>query len=394
MADKDDDYRSDDSDPWVDRDEEQEPPESAQAPRPSSGPGITAEDPPPPLVDFDEDDDATGWMPPEAPAKELPRDHDNPFDLPAVDSDDVGEDALNAAAERELAALGEDRFPLDDKAEDTTEHATDGDGPVSPVAARSEDDGIERDDDWPPLIDSDDMTAGPGPDARPFDSPDNRTRRLPMVLLAVGVIALLLVLVGGYGVISERAALRAEVRELQARLATAGRTGGAATDAGEQARRRAADLEQQLATLGAENDGLRQRLEELRQRPEPGADDSSPGGQGSDEAAMDTSASSTQQTDSDSDAADSGPAPVAPAASGEETWFVNFSSYTDAANARRRAAGLSVDAGRVVVQDALSGDRTVFRVRVVELENREQADAVADKLAKAYGLSQLWVGKE
>jgi cell division protein FtsN len=85
---------------------------------------------------------------------------------------------------------------------------------------------------------------------------------------------------------------------------------------------------------------------------------------------------------------------VVPAAAGEATWFVNFSSYTDAATARRRAAGLSVDAGRVVVQDALSGDRTVFRVRVVELENREQADAVADKLAKAYGLSQLWVGKE
>ncbi|KGE03316.1 hypothetical protein HRUBRA_02118 [Pseudohaliea rubra DSM 19751] len=214
----------------------------------------------------------------------------------------------------------------------------------------------------------------------------------------MGGLALILVAVGGYGVIAERAALREEIHDLQARLATAGSApsearpvaGTAATP------ERLADLEGELAALAQENSALRARIGDLK-----GRLDAANGGGAQVDTAEETRAAGLEDQPAPATAASPekpeppAPAPAATAAApGGETWFVNFSSYAELGTARRRAAELSVDAGRVVVQDAKANGRTIYRVRVVDVGSRDEADAVARRLAATYQLPPLWVGRE
>jgi hypothetical protein len=89
------------------------------------------------------------------------------------------------------------------------------------------------------------------------------------------------------------------------------------------------------------------------------------------------------------------PKSTSPATTGSGgDWFVNFGSYTVRDTAGTWAAKLKPGAGRVVV---LTGDRegkTFYRVRVVDLANRDQAESVARELEAAFDLSKLWVGRQ
>lgn len=74
-------------------------------------------------------------------------------------------------------------------------------------------------------------------------------------------------------------------------------------------------------------------------------------------------------------------------------WFVNFGSYYNRDIAEKWSQRLDPAAGEVVVTTARLTDRTLYRLRVVGLESREEAESTARKLEKEYDLQTLWVGK-
>ncbi len=71
---------------------------------------------------------------------------------------------------------------------------------------------------------------------------------------------------------------------------------------------------------------------------------------------------------------------------------MNFSSYSQRANAQDWADRLTPDSGRVTVVPGVSNNKTYYRVRVVDLESRAQASQVARQLEREHKLSGLWVG--
>jgi cell division septation protein DedD len=212
----------------------------------------------------------------------------------------------------------------------------------------------------------------------------------PLGLVIVGVIALGLLIFGGYGVVQQRAALQEEVRQLQSRLATtASPTEVAKTRAAsETLQQRNADLEAQLVGLERENRtlqatvvGLEKQLaaqQQALQRSPAAAVDPAP------EPAPAPVPEPEQRTAAS-------PTPSTPTASGN--WFVNFGSYGQEDIARRWAGRLQPDAGRVIVTTGDKDGRTFYRVRVVGLASQEAANATARALERKYGLDRLWVGE-
>ena len=74
--------------------------------------------------------------------------------------------------------------------------------------------------------------------------------------------------------------------------------------------------------------------------------------------------------------------------------FVNFSSYSQRAAAEDWAAKLKPSSGRTVVTTGSKDGKTIYRVRVIGLANRESAQKLAGQLESQYGLSKLWVGQQ
>ena len=87
------------------------------------------------------------------------------------------------------------------------------------------------------------------------------------------------------------------------------------------------------------------------------------------------------------------PATAAAGGIGDNPWFVNFGSYSQRSAADSWAAKLQPQVGTVVVTGAEKDGRTFYRVRVVELPDKQAAEKVARALESEYGLSKLWVGK-
>ena len=73
---------------------------------------------------------------------------------------------------------------------------------------------------------------------------------------------------------------------------------------------------------------------------------------------------------------------------------MNFGSYGQRDAAESRAARLKPVAGKVVVTTGSKNGKTFYRVRVVELDNRQSAEKVARQLESEFGLSKLWVGQQ
>ncbi len=202
---------------------------------------------------------------------------------------------------------------------------------------------------------------------------------LPLGLIAVGVIALLLLGAGGYGVMQERAAMREEIRQLQASLATAANPAEVAQTRAQYETLAAAnrELESQVADLDQQNRNLQAIV----------------GG-------LETQLQSQQEALAQAKAPrpEPKPAPVAPAsasaAATSGSWFVNFGSYSQRATAESWAQRLAPDSGKVVVSPGEKDGRTFYRVRVISLPDKATADATARQLEKDYALSRLWVGSE
>lgn len=217
----------------------------------------------------------------------------------------------------------------------------------------------------------------------------------PLSLIAVAVVAILLLAAGGYGVLQQRAAMQEEIRQLQADLATAVTPAEAAAsrEAARDLEQRNGELQARLDALILENrrleetvSGLEARLEERRV-----------------EVAESAAAATPSAPEQPAPAAEPAPVRTAPQAekpatpgnvTGAGSWFVNFGSYSQKAMAESWASRLQPPAGRVVVTSGSKGGELFYRVRVIDLSSREQAERTARKLEGDYGLSRLWVGSE
>ncbi len=213
-------------------------------------------------------------------------------------------------------------------------------------------------------------------------------QKWPLSVILVAIIALLLLAAGGYGIMQQRSAAQEEIRQLQATLATAASPANvrASHDAVRDMQQRNTELVATVDALTLENRRLADTVAGLESQLE------------AQQAALAKQASTPSPATPKPVAA---PAPVkptpAPTASRPVSggaWFVNFSSYDQRATAEGWASKLKPGAGKVVVT---TGDRegaTVYRVRVVELANRESAEKIARQLEKEYGLPKLWVGQQ
>ena len=227
----------------------------------------------------------------------------------------------------------------------------------------------------------------------------------PLGLVAVALVAILLLGAGGYGVIQQRAAMQEEIRQLQGSLATSANPDE--LSAGRAALR---ELEQrnrdQLASLDAakaENRRLQDRVAglELQLQAAASRSTSAPAAEPTKaNQATVTGSNATAQTGATATRASkpAAPAPATPKSSGTGPasaagdWFVNFGSYSQSAVAQSWAKKIKPAAGQVAVSPSSKDGKTFYRVRVVALADRAEAEKVSLQLQQDHGLSKLWVG--
>lgn len=241
-----------------------------------------------------------------------------------------------------------------------------------------------------------------------FEEEEDRGQTWPLSLVAVAIVALVLLVAGGYGVMQQRTATENELRELRAALATATNPGDGRAD-----RDALRELQQGFDALETEAQALRLENRTLS--------DTVAGleAQLGDLQSIPTAASSTGQTAPGTNTvptptpaepmiaepkaaapvvakpAQSSPTtPQATAAVASGPWFVNFGSYAMRSVAESWAARLQPGAGKVIVMPTTSDDRTLYRLRIIGLADKESASRVARKLEADLGVSDLWVGKE
>ena len=246
--------------------------------------------------------------------------------------------------------------------------------------SRYADDSDEEEEEWredPAYVELDDAPA----------------QQWPLGLFIVGAVAILLLAAGGYGVIKQRSAMEEEIRQLQASLATAVSPEEIATSRTEivELENRNNDLQARLDTLALENRRLTRTVEDLESQLQ---------------APRDTEAKDVETkpvtpapppAEPVRPAAADIPAKAPPATSSAAAtpgWFVNFGSYAQRDTAESWAARLKTPAGKVAVVTGSKEGKTFYRVRVVSLDSRDQAEGIARQLEQEHQLSRLWVGKQ
>lgn len=249
--------------------------------------------------------------------------------------------------------------------------------------------------------DADDDTDDDWQDHEEFLDDDNSGPAWPYGLIAVAVLALVLLVAGGYGVMQQRQATEEEILQLRAELATAASPDGSSSRQALQAMKAEnVALARQVEALTRDNRrladtvaGLEAQLDAQqavlgRARPEAPA------------AAPEAAAPQPSQPSASAQPASS-PAPAAaPITTGTATaaptgsWFVNFGSYAREDIAREWAGRLDPDNGEAVLVSAEVNGKTLYRVRVVGIDNPDTAERIARQLEAAYSLPRLWVGKQ
>ena len=77
-----------------------------------------------------------------------------------------------------------------------------------------------------------------------------------------------------------------------------------------------------------------------------------------------------------------------------DDWFVNFSTYRNRSTSENWVIKLSLLAGKAVIAPANRDGKIFYRVRIVGLGDRAQAEKVAGQLQSAHNMPPLWVGTE
>lgn len=235
----------------------------------------------------------------------------------------------------------------------------------------------------------------------------------PFGLIAVAIIALLMLGAGGYGVMQQRASMQEEIRSLQAAAATSANTSEMVASRQSQAileeensklrttidtlqleirslQDTASGLEMQLFKTQSESAereaiAVRSAAKAERTTPKPTAPKPRPKAQPEPVAAVAATVVAAAATPTK---------PTAAATSGSGDWFVNFSSYGSVETANSWMNRLKPENGRVVVAPAEKNGSTYYRVRVIDLKNKTQAQEIARSLEKQYKLPKLWIGQQ
>jgi cell division septation protein DedD len=211
----------------------------------------------------------------------------------------------------------------------------------------------------------------------------------PLGPIIVAAIALVLLGAGGWGVMQQRTALQDEIRSLQATVATSisPEEASANREALQLLTARNTDLENAIASLQLEirslqdtNRGLENQLNVIET------------------AAKEQAAAKPTPKPAPKPAPKPKPAPVTPKSSAVSSdsgdWFVNFGSYGQEAAAKQWADKLNPPSGKVIVALGTRNGDTYYRVRVVKLANKDQAQEVARTLEQSHNLTKLWIGQQ
>jgi len=216
----------------------------------------------------------------------------------------------------------------------------------------------------------------------------------PLRLIIVAAIALVVLGIGAYGVLQERADAQEELRALRATLATSVSPDDIRDnrEALRELQRSNAELAKLAESLAQENRMLQGAIAELESSLA-AAPQIQPTKSPKTKAlpAKDTSTALSAAPQTPARKAQPKPAPSAPAGG---DWFVNFGSYSSENTAKTWAARLKPAAGNTVVVPMVKDGKTYYRVRVIGLADRDAGNKVARELENALGVSRLWVGQD
>jgi cell division septation protein DedD len=267
------------------------------------------------------------------------------------------------------------------------------------------------------------------------------SQKWPWGLIATAIVAFILLTAGGYGVMQQRAATEAELRQLRATLATSAshEDVGANRGALQDLKKSYDELAATAAELTLENrrltdtvTGLEAQLgvqQAVLTKTTPAANPVNPQaaeavaslyGKAPLPSANQVKPAAVLEVSAPQQVAPAPvtPKPVAPkpvtpksvapksvaptrpataptvAAASSGPWFVNFSSYSSRNMAETWASKLHPGTGKVIIAPTPKDGQTLYRVRVVGLASRSSAQEVARQLETEMRVSSLWVGKE
>ncbi|GAB5412648.1 MAG: hypothetical protein Cons2KO_02510 [Congregibacter sp.] len=231
--------------------------------------------------------------------------------------------------------------------------------------------------------------------ARERAESDGAGHNLPIAMIAVVAIALLLLGIGGYGVVKQRGEMQAEIRDLQARLATTITPEEAEAEREEQ-RRIALENESlaaEIEALNAENSELAAQLQTIEAQLAERQAAAKVQAEAASKAKAQAAAVAARREAEKAAASRAAPQESVSRSSSRGPWFVNFGSYAQRDVAQRWASRLETSSGEVVVQSATAAGKQLYRVRVVGLADQDEAERIATRLERQYQLPRLWVGK-
>ena len=362
-----------------------------------------------PPKEWGSDDDGTDWL----MASEERSDPPQPSARPDIDdagwltseSDDAQVNPSTNATDAEGSSTG-DWFTGGDittAPETKTPVETDN---SSPISSSSPDIQPSTETEEEALATSEPFSAG---DSSEFSSMDLLTDhhivgtttsgKLPLWPTVAGIAAVVLLIIGGWGAISERSTLQNRIVELEEEQASPQSLGS--LDAGGEAVLEAENqaLELQLATLqgdySAANDTIESLQVELENAEKMAAQASRIATEPKPEAlpapqiaARPTTAeSTTKATVNNTDA------PRASANSSQGLWFANVAAYSRRGTAENWAQKLQLEGYNAITQSVEIDGRTLYRVRAVGFDTKAAAKSAAAELEATYNLGALWIGK-
>ena len=362
-----------------------------------------------PPKEWGSDDDGTDWL----MASEERSDPPQPSARPDIDdagwltseSDDAQVNPSTNATDAEGSSTG-DWFTGGDittAPETKTPVETDN---SSPISSSSPDIQPSTETEEEALATAEPFSAG---DSSEFSSMDLLTDhhivgtttsgKLPLWPTVAGIAAVVLLIIGGWGAISERSTLQNRIVELEEEQASPQSLGS--LDAGGEAVLEAENqaLELQLATLqgdySAANDTIESLQVELENAEKMAAQASRIATEPKPEAlpepqiaARPTTAQSTTKT-----TVNKTDAPRASANSSQGLWFANVAAYSRRGTAENWAQKLQLEGYNAITQSVEIDGRTLYRVRAVGFDTKAAAKSAAAELEATYNLGALWIGK-
>ena len=228
--------------------------------------------------------------------------------------------------------------------------------------------------------------------------------KLPLWPTVAGIAAVVLLIIGGWGAISERSTLQNRIVELEEEQASPQSLGS--LDAGGEAVLEAENqaLELQLATLqgdySAANNTIESLQVELKNAEKLAAQSSRLVKERKSEAlpepqiaARPEIRSTAAQPNANTASVNKADTARASDSSSQGLWFANVAAYSRRDTAENWAQKLQLEGYNAITQSVEIDGRTLYRVRAVGFETKMGAKSAAAELETTYNLGALWIGK-